>query len=648
MPARKTSALPTRIWKFCARFASAEDERRTFDLLRASNRYYNCLVEIEQARSRDWQAMRRRHAPELAAADDAWTALDDRVEAIYRDTKSERASIFREQGEKRRALPVEAQSKVEALTREKREVSAHAKAHRAAFAALLEPGREEAKRRSTERSGGGGPRTKSLANAAVLQEMLTEDRWSSAWKDSARVDEQAHAARIRARAACALPTGTYLGVEAAFERAKKDSLPRAPRFRSFRGEGKLQIQIKGDEVAGLLAGSTACTIAPLPHDPTKKGDPTRMRVVRVDQSIPRGPRQAITVTAKFHREPPSDAAVKWVALLVRRVGSRTTLEVQLTMEHASFAEPKRPAGARKAEHVQIGWSTVPDGVRVAHWSDGEVVVPAGILDQHEHASSIKSAADLHFVAAKKLLRRVMRLGPHRITTWHRMLSDRQRESVRRTCSDFARWQWGETCGDFDRWQWGEGRIKEVWREWIVDRKSRGEDLYTSPRLMRPWLAKRGAGAAADVFAFWCWCWAAKDAHLVQYAIDSQRRFEHRRDAFMRSSAIRIATEFSSITVDNYNIAELKRLEPLTLAGTGSRDRAQHQLQAAAPGKFREILCEVMGPRCTPCERPGDGKKVGVARKGKNVADLRGIGANDSGVLEDKNVGARKATPDAAE
>ncbi|MCA9591534.1 MAG: hypothetical protein KC657_39835, partial [Myxococcales bacterium] len=62
-----------------------------------------------------------------------------------------------------------------------------------------------------------------------------------------------------------------------------------------------------------------------------------MHVVRIDQSIPRGERQAVIVTAKLHRQPPVDAVVKWVSLVGRRVGQRDVYEVQVTMEHPSFA-----------------------------------------------------------------------------------------------------------------------------------------------------------------------------------------------------------------------------------------------------------------------------------------------------------------------
>ena len=77
--ARKTSKLPTRIWKFAARFATGDDQTRATELLYTAGRYYNRLIEIEQARVERFRAIRSRHAPELAEADAEWTRLDDEI-----------------------------------------------------------------------------------------------------------------------------------------------------------------------------------------------------------------------------------------------------------------------------------------------------------------------------------------------------------------------------------------------------------------------------------------------------------------------------------------------------------------------------------------------------------------------------------------
>jgi hypothetical protein len=307
----------------------------------------------------------------------------------------------------------------------------------------------------------------------------------------------------------------------------------------------------------------------------------------------------VTAVCRLHREIPADANVKWLGLVVRRVGRRTTCQLQVTLEHAVFAVPKRPAGQRDPEHVRLGWCRSGLGIRVAYWPGGEVECPDRILDCVSYAESIASAEDKLHAGALRRLRKIAYLAGHRLTGWHRMESLFARAALRRVCEQYAT----HVLGD----------VRDRWRTWVRDRKARGEDLYAPMQALRVTLAPR------EAFAWWCYLWARKTAHLEQFAADVGRQFVNRRDAHYRAEAIRLATEFSSLTVDDYSIAKLKELEPLTLPGTGVRDLAQWQLHASAPGRFREILLEVLGPRGAKCERPGAMQLPGSARAVKHEA-----------------------------
>src|SRR5690606_12686565 len=120
-------------------------------------------------------------------------------------------------------------------------------------------------------------------------------------------------------------------VEDAFARTKKDSLPRPPFFRRFDGGGKLQVQMQaGTTVAELLAGTSRATLRRgVKDDPKRRGTPPWR--ASIAQDVPRGERRQIALTVNVHREPPLDATVKWVAIVVRRVGMRTSYELQLTL-----------------------------------------------------------------------------------------------------------------------------------------------------------------------------------------------------------------------------------------------------------------------------------------------------------------------------
>lgn len=593
--ARKTSSLPTRVWSFACR---VDDEIAVQEAMFRARRYYNVLVEIERRRVDRFRAIRRDVSPELADAEDRLDQIEEEIEQAIHDAKRVRQAHFVATSEKVRILPEDAEVAEARLVAERKALQATAKPLRTAFADLLRPPQAEHKRRSTELCAGRGPRIKGDVNAEVLAAMLDEAEWSDAWKRVARSDDDARREWAAARASCNLATGTYLQVEESFQRAKKDSSPRAPRFRRFDGEGKLAVQLRDVRVSALSAPTGNLTLRPAAHDPAKRGDQTKMVHVSMAQSVKRDGAR-VTCTAKLHRVMPHDAAVKWVTIIARRIGRRTVYRLQFTLEHTSFAEPKRPAGLRASEHVRIGWAKVDGGVRVAHYPGGDVVVPTSVLDQHEHAASVESLADRRYDRARRLLRLVTRMAGHRFNAWHRMGSDRARHQLRVWCTEYARFAFGDALG-------------EMWRDWKAERKARGEDLYADAclaRRMKP---------TSNPLAWWCFLWARKDEHLQQLAVDSRRRFAHRRDAHFRREAIRLATEFESLTVDKYNVASLRVLPSLTMPGDGVTDQQQHNAHAAAPGRFREILIEVMGPRCTPRERSGGDGEGGVARAKKNA------------------------------
>lgn len=594
---RKTSETPTRIWKFAA---NLETETVAREILWRRNRYYNALVEVEQARHARFVAIRATHAPELAALETRWEALDDQISNLYREAKRDRQAHWRETGgDKERLLPPEYETRKQSIEEAKKAVSQSAKPLRAAFAALLAPAREEYKRRTRERADGGGPRTKGRVNAEVLTEMLSEGVWHPAWKEIAKSDTEAHDRMRELRSSSGLYDGTYLDVEAAFARAKQDSSPSPPRFKRFALEGKIQVQMRNGPRWSEIVASKRLRIETLMPRNANPSARSNMRRIVMDQSVG-DDRLVVSAICRLHRLPPADAEVKWVSLVVRPHGC----QLQITLEHDSFDQPKRPAGNETPVHVALGWARSEGGLRIARLMRGDFEIEAvhchdNILNQKSHAELVESAADALGVRARRLLRKLLYLRGHRIH-WRALETDRNREWLRRRCEDYARHVLG-----------GDEAVLERWRLWREQRNERGEDIYAPLSVLRRTMEPEPA------LAWWCFLWARKDRHLERLAKDSLRRFANRRDAHYRREAIRIATRFESVTIDNYSIAKLKELEPLTLPGTGVRDLAQWQLHAAAPGRFREILLEVMGPRVTSIERPGDAKTPGTARGRKS-------------------------------
>lgn len=635
--ARKTSALPTRIWSFHARVEDPEARQQALDVLWSAGRYYNTLIAIERRRIERFNAARRVHAPKLAELDAEWQRLDDCIEEIAREVRRERAKYFRQTGEKSLHIEDEQKDAIAALKTEKTRVSALAKPLREAFSDLLMPDRDEHKRRSAERAlelqppasrEAGippGPPTRGRANEEVLREMLSE--WLTrhpAWCDITESDFEALRELKAARAACGLMSGTYQQVEAAVVRAKEDRAPRPPKFKSNRGTGKLAVQFTGrvtfEDVC--IGRSTKLRLTPDPKPGRKGRSEEHYRVeLRVGSNADRSP-IFLTFNARLHRRPPLDAQVKWAWLVVRHQGERRVCELQLTLEHASFSLPKRPPGVGDGGHVRIGWATTKRGVRVALWPTGDLVVPHEMLLRADRSDRLKGHADDHFESVKRLCKRWLALGPNRITHWERIIGDRKRFEVRKVCQAFAELHFGDA-------------LKSLWRTWV---ESKPRDLFPTLTQADRWIRVRGYHEQASRLAWWLYLWLRKDQHLRQWSADARVRFENARDALFRDTAIRLSTQFETVTVDDYDIAELKKHPmPLTLPGEAVNKTSQHNAQYAAPGRFRELLREVMGSRATPCERPGVPGSPRTARKLRN--DKRNSASDDTSRGTDRFVDA---------
>lgn len=668
MAARKTSEKPTRIWKFGAR-PPAENAERVYEILELSSRYFERLTAIERGRHRRYQRIRREALPELAAIEHAYDECRGKIRDLIREAKESRQAVWRTTGGKRTLeLPPHIEEQIQSIKAEMTRLSEESKPHRDAFEALLAPARKEFVRRAanlpqqlvdrieavrTEIKGLGrqvtkakraksddlsdllsrvdrlsvelaelnarkraltpAPRIKERLNEQVLSEMLGED-WPKAWKEIAQSGKAASDARKKARAECALPPGVYLQVETAFERAKTDALPEPPRYYShvdrFDGRGKIAVQLGSETFADILSGASNKLQLVRSLRPGARGKQDHYWIARLQ--IARSTRSKAdhlwaSFPVKLDRLPPDDAVIKWAWVTVRKRGERRVFELQLTMEHESFAVSKRPAGSGDGGHIRIGWGSHPDGICVAKWEGGDVVIPHAILEQGSHASIIRGHADEHFHSVKRALRLWLRTSRHRLLYWDRVVGDAKRLQFRKLCTEYA------------AMRLGRDRLRELWQLWRAHRFDSGRDLFAYLRVADRWIKRQGYSEQEDRMAWWLYLWTRKDAHLRQYAADSMRRFDDRREQFFRNEAIRIATQHETVTVDKYNIAQLKKLPELTTAENRPNERAQRNLQLAAPGRFREVLLETMGDRCARSERPSGDDGPGGSRKGKKTA-----------------------------
>ena len=255
----------------------------------------------------------------------------------------------------------------------------------------------------------------------------------------------------------------------------------------------------------------------------------------------------------------------------------------------------RPRGAGDGGHIRLGWGGCEDGVRVAAWPTGKLVVPTEMLDRAERAERLVGHADAHRDTVARVLR--LWLRPLRLPSLRR---ETRRLWLRRHAVAYA----AEVLGD----------VRPLWARWVG---SRPADLYPSLSDARRWMRAQGYARQEEHLAWWLLCWARKDRHLRQWAADARVGFVNARDALFRETALRLAAEHDTWAVDDYSIADLKKLPELVRSGDVVIPVAQHHLQLAAPGRLREILLDVLGDRCTPRERSRGDDDPGSARTARN-------------------------------
>jgi hypothetical protein len=599
---KKPPTKPTRIYKYGACAPRDEETRRTVhEILFKASRYYNKLIEIERARYARFVEIRREHAPELAALEDAYSLLDDEALDVTREIKRIRQAHFQKtKGEKTLAVEAAFDARLKVLEADKKRVSAQAKPLREAFKEPLAPFRKRFKEETLARAAAvtkpGGkiaPPVKGRINAIVLAEMVEDPTVDAVWKVIAQSDADAVEAGKRARKTCGLSSGTYQKIEEAVAQAKKASLPRPPRFKSFRGGGRLTVQLVRTTFQSLFDGTN--TKLQLVKDVLPGARGKQERYWRAKIRIGSDGRKPVWAEfpVKLHRAPPPDAEVKWAWILARKQGDHVRYTLQLTLQHPAFDKPKRPAGIGDGGHIQLGWAEVRSGVRVAHWPDGQLIVPWSMMRRAAHVDVLKSHADTHTETAKRVIKMTFRQTPFEGVRLDYVKNDRSRNKLKRAIRDFAVYTFGEYP------------LKDLWLDW---KRSKPRDLFASLPEASRWLKIKAQFAHKRLdqqtrLAWWLFTWTKKDDHLRQWKADAEASFSRARDAFFREHAIRLATQYETMTIDDYSIADLKEQPELKRHGDHVLEHVQYNLQHAAPGRFREILLETMGGRCREQSRP---------------------------------------------
>jgi hypothetical protein len=524
---RKTTTTPTRIWSFGA-LDPTENKDKFHEQLLLSGRYYNSLIEIERKRRERYREMRSMIVPELAKLEEEWKAL---AELFVAEVKA----LPKPEKGKRKALPPELLAK---KTR-RQEIAAGMKELRAKF--------------------NGDPSVKERTKV---------------------IDEEAYAAIKVARSETELYWGSYLMVEKQCEQAKKSKAD--PRFRPFRGEGRIGVQIQGGLTLAELTSGVDTRLRLTPRDTP------RTKKMQHDLRIRIGSDGRAPIWASFpvciHRDIPADAVIKWAWIKVSKIANRTRYDLQLTLESETFGHQLPGAGTVA---INLGWRAKPDGSRrVAYAVDSfgyeqEFTIPASTERDIAFANSLRSFRDLHFEEAKRALMAWMALHPKLVTP-----------TLTEGAQHIAHWRNPKHLVRLARSLEAElPDRQELALKWRSERLSAQpkKDLFAPATEIFEWLGRSGLQA----LVFYLELWRRKDSHLWQWEAHSRRKLLLARNERFRVWSRRLADTYAEIRLEEFDLSKMaKKSEPdeeKRPAGFRS-SRA-----AAAPGEFRSRLAEAAGP-----------------------------------------------------
>jgi hypothetical protein len=616
--------------------------------MHTAHQLYNALVAIERWRRREYARLRSRYVPGLAEIDAAYEQLSEwigehagpagergiirekrrratvksgvptkRVDATEEiDTIAELKAWRRAAGEQARPLREQfdamlrpARIAYEARTRgvaiewieERERLRAEEKPDKAALSALVD--RIEAASRKTH--------AKAAANARVLAEMLDEQEWSEAWKETGRLNDTAHRLRQWVGDAHHLNHGTYLAVQEAVQQAGKrprprpDGEPRKPRERPAFSRGRLRkmgwqlpgIVTWGDVISGRCRDVVVSEIRP-------SGRQWRARCrIRITTGV-RGADDWVELDVVSRRRIPEDTRMRWVYLVPKeRPHGRHEYEVQFTAEPTAPLIQRAPGDGHV--RLELCWTQDGDTLIVARVNGEPLRLPANVPAQLRRADEIRGHADRHFDLVREEVAK-------RAAEWP--------EPLRQACTGLAQWRAHKKLhrvSELLRERIPNDRRLVLWDEWRRDRLSARLDLFAPLADYAQWAA--GRMDAEETFALWLETWRRKDRHLVQMADGMRRTALLQRREFYRVTAARLCERFATYELGGaVDLATLSLRDKVEDTPRELHQAARRNRTIAAVSELKEALAQAFGPER---ERSGDARKAGGARSsGGDAAD----------------------------
>lgn len=444
--------------------------------------------------------------------------------------------------------------------------------------------------------------------------------------------------------------GTYMMVEDAAAKAAKAPLydgtePRDPKFRPFRGEGRIGEQIHDGDLKSLRSNHTFLRLDPPPpwvapsidcgpcRRPHKNGKgwtcPPRAErtngckrccpvvadskgaaefgVLRLrvgtDQAT-RGPIWAAW-PMRMHRALPEGAVVVFAAVSLRKIGPREVWSAELTVklptdhfQHELVRKHQLAPHPDSVLAVDVGWRKIGDELRVAAWRNdkgeaGELRLSSADISALRKTEELHSGRDKDFNAARDSL--ITWLCTVEMPEWMRL-----RTTQRPTLNDgtpisgpLELPSQAQALAYLAEWK-SPARLASLARAWAENRwdgDSAGADDYAAWQLEARDLRKAGQHARplpSTLAGFTALeAWREHDYHLWQWEASQRAGSLGRRKDLYRCFAAAMSRQYHTLVLEDFDLRVFARRKPKE-SETAENETARSNRHMAALSELR--LC----------------------------------------------------------
>lgn len=549
MVARKTSSLPTKIYTYGALLPSSGEILR--DQIRKAHAYRNRLVELERQRRAGYRDLRISLSKSLGKMQADMEVLLSRKKALHAEEASQ---------EVHEALGQEIAALSDKIKKETKLVEGkYFLPYDQAYLTLKKSVCANL-----------GPRTIAIKTAELEEEILAnpDKKWPKPWLKKYLLEREHNKKSKEARAVSGCYPGVYQAVEKAFQQSIKESRFDPP-FQKFDGTGCVGSQIDITVADALSCRDDLLKIQLLSDAPVRKRKHGRIAALVSLRLTTKGGAVYLDIPIVMHRPLPQDGVIKWAYLQVKKVGLKYYYELQFTLESSEFL-PK-PGKRNGVLGINLGWRMLPSGdIRVATTWDGHkaehLVIPKDMLETYEFSSKLLGYSEDHFNDAKANLIEWLE-GKVNLEQTIKAHGDSQDPTeLTQQLENIAYWRshgrLATLAGVLLRS--AQVDVEVLWRSWKDERFRGGVDLFCSFEELKKWLFAKNIKSSFNQMAVYLNWWSRKDAHLINWARNVQKRLILRRREIYRVTAARwrgIYEEVHLVKMDGRKAAVLGAQDP---------------------------------------------------------------------------------------